>query len=44
LAFFFQLNLNVLFHCLLTAMFSGEKPTVYFIEDGIKGIREGTWL
>jgi hypothetical protein len=27
-----------------TAMFSGEKPTVYFIEDGIKGIEEGAWL
>jgi hypothetical protein len=27
-----------------TAMFSGKKPTVHFIEDGLKGIEEGTWL
>jgi hypothetical protein len=26
------------------AMFSGEKPPVYFIEDGTKGIGEGDCL
>jgi hypothetical protein len=26
------------------AICSGEKPTVYFIEDGLKGIGEGAWL
>jgi hypothetical protein len=27
-----------------TAMFSGEKPIAYFIEDGLKSIGEGGWL
>jgi hypothetical protein len=27
-----------------TAMFSGEKPTVHFMEDGIKDIEEGAWF
>jgi hypothetical protein len=40
-AFFFQHILNVLCHCLLDCLVFWRETTIYFIEDGLKGIEEG---